>query len=234
MKDNLLFSKAEDVQSPAAVHEHEVEEKLEATEKVDPEERAEDPAEAHKRLCGLLEDLLSSSHPKTESFVQVEGIFRGLHKTTPQIVDTFLKQLSVILKSPNTVLLQNEKLKNLAESVLFLENRKFLKEVLLRSMLVISGQLAECVTTAEAEQIVLFMLDTSLKLRNIPKFIMYVLRAVQDCRGNVSLKEETFLEKLAECVLKMPINQNLTVLKNISDIQRQEYSKLSENPSGKT
>ena len=216
------------------------------TENADPEstevvieEEVDQKEEVDKEalLSGLLEELFAAKNVEVKKITlkKIEKIFRSKDSQSEQFVDMFLQKfLLPAFQLQGSSQSQYEKLKKTAENVMFVENSKFLNQVLTRLMKIMSSKQSDSISIQDKEKVFLFMLDTSQKLRSIPKFVLHILRAAKaDGVSTVNFSNE-FKEKFAECSIKMPVTQSITIWSNFCDTLQQEYTEFSENPSGKT
>jgi len=82
------------------------------------------------------------------------------------------------------------------------------------------------------EEALLFLLDASSRLRHVPHFLDYVLRAVEEAGVDRLDLGAAFRRCLARCVQQMPPSQNLILWNGVGQVLRRQAERFRDHPQG--
>ena len=164
-------------------------------------------------------------------YKSLQDFFASKENVTKTSAETFISQFLLAVLKDDVNNMQSEKRRFYAENLLFGDSRRLIQKVLIRVLKMCFDAVPhELVSAEEGHQILLFLLETSSKLRNIPKFLDYFLKAIKISKIQHIKLEQIFKDKLAEYSVKMTVNQNLAIWATMYTVLKEQCS--AENSSG--
>ena len=194
----------------------------EGVEQPEPVEQVEEHPNA--TLVPLIELVLGSDSPKNEDLEGLQQFFTDKLYIINDTVDVFLHNFLVVILDQNVVFRQA------AQKIIFKDDSRFLRKLLLRTIHSAFGE-KPSITPENTEAVFLFLLDTSNLLRNIPKFLEYLLKAVKTSKLQNVVLPSKFMETLGNFAVKMPITQNMSIWSTLGDILKKNFASKTKDGS---
>lgn len=173
-------------------------------------------------LVPLIELVLGSDSPRNEALEELQQFFLNKLYIINDTVDVFLHNYLVVVLDQNAVFRQA------AQRIIFNDDSRFLRKLLLRTIHSAYGE-DPSISPENTEAVFLFLLETSNLLRNIPKFLEYLLKAVKASKLQNVVLPSKFIEILGNFAVKMPISQNMSIWTTLSEILNKNLTTESKD-----
>ena len=173
-------------------------------------------------LSIIFQSMLESSNRKINSD-QFQLFFKQKDVSTDGNVDCYINEfiLKVLVLEEN----RKQSLLDATDHVLFGDDSQLIQKVLERV-------LQPLVPLEDTVKILVFVADKYMKLRIFPKFCTHLIKAVKiSGRKSITLPPP-LLECLADCAMKIPVAQNMTMWVSLCLVLKKDSSQFKEDPNG--